>query len=238
MPQFAEWLKRVRKVTDQTVQRHVNNVKIFMSWMGDPAEYSFKISNHDRHAKKLKHSKRWLSEKEVAKCLSYPWKGRGELHQLKYKLIVRILVETGCRVKELACLQGRNVNIEEQVLYLSTSKTEPRPAFFSPTTQGLFLQLKKKFWKQRELFPSVDRIKQVVTEMIVDLGLKNGKDGRGVHTFRHYAASYLFFIGGMRVEEVAIIMGDTVKIIQDTYLHPPETVLREKISTAWGWKGE
>ena len=236
MPLYAKWLKQERQITDQSVQQHINNVKIFLAWLGHPVEYTYKISNHDKQAKKRKHSKRWLSENEVAMCLNYPFENSSKINQIKYRLIIRLLVETGCRAKELACLQGYEVDIDEQTLYLSTSKTEPRPAFFSPITQELFLKLKKKkgAWKG-ELFPSVDRIKQVVNEMLGELGLKNGKDGRGPHVFRHYMSSYLFFIGKMRIEEIAVLMGDTVQIVQSVYLHAPELVLREKISAAWGW---
>jgi len=237
MPAFAKWLKKTREITDQSVQQHINNVKIFLSWLGHPVEYTFKISNHDRQAKKRKHSKRWLSENEIAKCLAYPFENSTKTNQIKYRLIIRLLIETGCRVNELACLWGSDVDIDEQTLYLSTSKTEPRAAFFSPTSQALFLQLKKNSgaWGKL-LFPSVDRIKQIVNEMLVDLKLKNGKDGRGCHTFRHYTASHLFFVGKIRIEEIAILMGDTVEIIQKVYLHAPELFLREQISSAMGWE--
>ena len=236
MPLYAKWLKQERQITDQSVQQHINNVKIFLAWLGHPVEYTYKISNHDKQAKKRKHSKRWLSENEVDMCLNYPFENSTIVNQIKYRLIVRLLVETGCRAKELACLTGAEVDIDEQTLYLSTSKTEPRPAFFSPASQGLFSQLKKKkgVWKG-ELFPSVERIKQIVNEMLGELGLKSGKDGRGPHALRHYFASYLFFIGKMRIEEIAILMGDTVQIVQTIYLHPPELVLKEKVSDAMGW---
>lgn len=237
MPLFARWLKQSRKITDQSVQQHINNVKIFLNWLGHPVEYSYRISNHDKQARKKKHSKRWLSENEVAMCLNYPFENASTtVNKIKYKLIVRLLVETGCRAKELACLDAADVDIDNQTLYLATSKTEPRPAFFSPLARELFLQLKKKVSWRGNLFPSVDRIKQIVNEMLVDLKLKNGKDGRGPHCFRHYFASYLFFVGGMRIEEVAILMGDTVEVVRSLYLHCPEMLLREKITDAMGWK--
>ena len=50
--------------------------------------------------------------------------------------------------------------------------------------------------------------------MLKALGLKNGADGRGPHVFRHYFASYLFFVGGMRIEEVATLIGDTVDTVR------------------------
>ena len=85
------------------------------------------------------------------------------------------------------------------------------------------------------LFPSTARIRQVVNEMLKDLGLKNGADGRGPHTFRHYTASYLFYAGNMRIEDIAFLMGDTVDMIRTRYLHPTPMMLRERVAKAMGW---
>jgi integrase len=90
-------------------------------------------------------------------------------------------------------------------------------------------------WEGR-IFPNVSRIKEIVTVMFKDLGMKNGKDGRGPHVFRHYFASHLFFVGNMRIEEVATLMGDTVDTVRSVYLHCPANVLKSKTRRAMGWK--
>ena len=96
-------------------------------------------------------------------------------------------------------------------------------------------QLKASEWGKC-LFPEVGRIKEIVTDMLKDLGLKSKNDGRGCHTLRHYTASHMFFVGGMRIEEVATLMGDTVDTVRNVYLHCPTDVLREKVRTAMLWK--
>ena len=101
--------------------------------------------------------------------------------------------------------------------WLNDSKTDPRATFFSPETSEYIRVLKNSmlsFGWVGPLFPSAARIRQVVNEMLKDLGLKNGADGRGPHTFRHYTASYLFYFGNMRIEDIAFLMGvtaDTMK---------------------------
>ena len=107
-----------------------------------------------------------------------------------------MLYETGARVKELSHVKVRDVDIEERIIWLYDSKTEPRPAIFGPETQDMLSQLResKTFW-EGTLFPSKLRIRQVVVEMLEDLGLKQSKDGRGPHTFRHFVASHLFYNG-------------------------------------------
>ena len=232
MPRLAKWLKEERGITDQSVHQHITNIKIFLNWLGCPVNYTYKISNHDKQAKKQKHSRRWLSENEIDMCLDYSFENSAEAN--RNRLIIRLLIETGCRAKELACLRSDDVDIEEQTLYLSDSKTEPRVAFFSPTTQEMFLKLKKNKWSGK-LFPSVERIKQIVNEMLTNLNLKKSGDGRGPHTFRHYFSSHLFFAGKIRIEEIAMLMGDTVQTVQNVYLHCPELIMRQRVSEAMGW---
>jgi integrase/recombinase XerD len=237
MPIFAKWLKQERRITDQSIQQNITNVKIFLNWLGYPVEYTYKISNQDRQAKKRKHSKRWITKEEIQLCLGYKFPNSSRINSLKYRLIIRLLIETGCRAKELSELQIEDIDIKRKTLYLSTSKTEPRFAFFSTATQSLFRKLESiqgGQWQggqeENRIFPSTGRIKQIVSEMFASLGLKNGKDGRGPHTFRHFFASHLFFVKGVKIEEIAILMGDTIQTVQNVYLHCPEDVLREKLA--------
>ena len=67
-------------------------------------------------------------------------------------------------------------------IWLNDRKTEPRAAFFSPETSEYIRVIKQSmlsFGWMGPLFPSAARIRQVVNEMLKDLGLKNGADGRG-----------------------------------------------------------
>lgn len=232
MKKFARWIKS-RDITDQSVRQHLNHVKIFLRWAGHPVEYTYKISNKARQARKLKHSKRWFSQDDIEMCLQ--WQG-ARIN----RLIIRLLIETGCRAQELADVQWKDIDLETRTMYITSSKTEPRAVFFSPVVRKMFkLCIEQDFLLQdnSKPFPSVHQIKTIVTDILSELGLKNGPDGRGPHTFRHYMASHLFFRGGMKIEELAILMGDTVAMVQGTYLHCPEDFLRENTAKAWGWEG-
>jgi integrase len=114
------------------------------------------------------------------------------------------------------------------------SKTEPRPAFFSPETRDLFIQLKrtKTFWDGK-VFPGVPGIQGVIAEMLSDLGLQ--RPGRGPHTFRHYLATKLFYEGEMRIEDISVLLGTTVEIIVKNYLHPTPDMLKRRVFKAMQW---
>ena len=235
MPNLAASMRR-RKISDQTIYQKFTGIKIFLKWAGFPSQYTFHISNTGKKAFKLKHARRWLSEAELRSCREYPF--TKSANALRDRLLVSLLIETGCRARELATLKGADVEMEAGSLFLSDSKTEPRPAFFSRETYELMEKLKRKVgdrWNGK-IFPDVDRIKEIITCMFKDLGMKNGKDGRGPHVFRHYFASHLFFVGNMRIEEVATLMGDTVDTVRSVYLHCPVDVLKIKTRRAMGWK--
>ena len=60
--------------------------------------------------------------------------------------------------------------------------------------------------------------------------------GRGPHTFRHFVATKLFYDGGMRIEDVATLMGTTAENITKNYLHPTPLMLRERVFDAMKWE--
>ena len=235
MPQIAKALQK-RGITDQTIYQKFTGIKIFLKWAGFPSNFTFHISNTGKKAFKLKHAKRWLTQEELETCRAYTFP-KSE-NALRDRLLVALLIESGCRARELAVLRGDDIDMVGGALFLSDSKTEPRPAFFSRETYELMERVKRQLGQRwnGKIFPDVTRIKEIVTTMFKDLGMKNGRDGRGPHVFRHYFASHLFFVGNMRIEEVATLMGDTVDTVRSVYLHCPVDVLKAKTRRAMGWK--
>jgi integrase len=126
-------------------------------------------------------------------------------------------------------------------VFLSVSKTEIRPAFYSQETADLVLKLQNStvsFFKEDwngPVFPAVGMCKKIITGMLSDLGLKKQNDGRGPHTFRHYAATHLYYNGDMDLNDLAIVLGDKPDTIRDNYLHPTPAMLRRRVEKAWGW---
>ena len=233
---FVKGLEK-RNLSGQTIQQYINCVKIYLKWAKMPLEYTYKVSNKDRQANKLKHLNRWFQEDDIAKCLAYTFPYASSPDKaLLYRVLIRLLAETGGRIGEIANIQMEDVDIEECMVVIH-GKTEPRPVFFSPDTREMLKSLRQSFkaW-HGALFPSVMRLQQVVTEMLNDIGLKKEGDGRGPHTFRHYVASYLFY-SGMRIEDVSFLLGDTVETIVKNYLHPTSLMLKERVAKAMKWEG-
>ena len=124
------------------------------------------------------------------------------------------------------------------MVWLRESKTQPRAVFFSLETGKVFEKVVREkqaqIWtKSVNLFPSVGHIKRIINDMLRDLGLKNEKDGRGPHTFRHYCATYLHYVGGMSISDIGFLLGDTPDMIRERYLHPTPEMLKGRMDKVW-----
>lgn len=233
---FVSYLENEKKVSGKTIQQYLTCIKIFLKWCGITVDFTYKISNEERKRVKVKAMERWFTELDISKCLNYASpNGKALLN----KIIVRLLIETGCRVRELSFVKVKDIDTDDGIIWLHDSKTEPRPAFFSKETAGMIEKLRDSniFWEDDvQVFPDVNAIKHSITKMLEELGLKSEKDGRGPHSFRHWTASHLFYSGGVRIEDIAFLMGDTVETVTKIYIHPTPLMLRERIAKGWGWE--
>ena len=223
---FSKYLED-KGVAGTTIQQYQIVVKIFLKWNGTPVEYTYRIPNRERKANALKRMNRWFDEDDIEKCKNYEHKG---MMALRDELIIRLLIETGIRIQELSDITSKDVDLKERTIRIKTSKTKPRVVFFSPETQQ-----KWPDGLMKKIFPGTEQIYNIVRSMFEDLGLKKAKDGRGAHTFRHYCATYLFYVGNMRLEDVARLLGDTPDVIERQYIHPTPKMLRERTDKAMGW---
>lgn len=233
LPAYATFLERQGKA-GTTIAQYINIFKLMMKAMGTPIEFTYRRKSEDRKAQKLKQMDRWFNESDVERCLAY------SSPSARDRLLIRLLTETGARVKEMAFVTWADVDLDTNTIWLRTSKTQPRPSFFSDESAMLFKSIKKAslfgFYNDESIFPSVSRMKTIVIDILRELGLKSPRDGRGCHTFRHWCATYLYYTGGMRLTDIAMLLGDKVETIRSTYLHPTPTMLRIRVAKAMGWK--
>lgn len=226
---FAKYLDK-KNLSGQSKQRYITCVKIFMKWAGHPVQdFVYKMSNKERQQNKRKHLDRWFEDEDIQVCLDYKFSKHNNLEQIMYQILIRLFVETGARVGELAKAKREDFHEDYIVIH---GKTEPRPVFFTEETKNLIDEYFCSVSRRQEMFPDERRIKAVITDMLKDLGLKNGSDGRGPHTFRHYNATKLFYDGNMDIETIAFLLGDKVETIREHYLHPTISMLRSRVTKA------
>ena len=233
--EFALWLKR-RGVKDGSIQYYINRVKQWLRDEGIPVEYTYKVSSDQKKEKRLKNRERWFSANDIHTILFEAEKEGGAV-----ELAVNILLDTGMRIRELASMKLEN--IDGQVLFIDDSKTDPRFVFITSFTLGL-LQAFLKLSSRQEMLEETDEptllfhglsqpaLQKRITRFLGQIGMKNGADGRGPHTFRHYHASYLYFVGKMPLDKIAIMLGDKPDVVFSTYIHlsDPEWMQNEVVS--------
>ncbi len=236
MKNFAAYLEEKGSLSGQSVQQYLTCTKIFLNWAGHHVEYVYRRSNQDIQENKRKHLDRWFSDMEIEMCLQYDFANNNKWGIAPMlQAIVHILIETGCRVGEISNIKLDDMHLDDQYIIVH-GKTEPRPVIISEETVEMIRKvlIKPPFHGADSFFPEVSQIKGAVKRMLFDLGLKTASDGRGPHTFRHYAATYLYYTGGMDIESLAFLLGDKVDTIRSKYLHPTPEMIRKKVLMAWG----
>nr|WP_321399408.1 site-specific integrase [uncultured Desulfobacter sp.] len=219
-----------------TIQHYLTVTKFFLKKIGHQVNHTYKIPRDAKRRHDLKHQRRWFSDQDIALCMTY----RFPAMHIRNHLLVRLLVETGARVNEIAHIQVGNVNFEKRTILISYSKTIPRPVFFSQES-GIFM---KRYFADKfpdpalvsdeNIFPGKNQIYKVIVGMLDDLDLKSHGDCRGPHTFRHYVATYLHYVKNMKLTSVAALLGDTPETISGNYLHPTAEMLQSEVERAFG----
>lgn len=230
LPAFCQHLKD-QQVSDESVQHYLGIVKTMMRRTGCPIEYTHYVPAEARKKKQAKQLERWFDEDEVARMLAYDFKGYRTPQ--RNQLLVRLIFDTGARIDEIASIKTADIDLESRTIYLTTSKTVFRPVFISPETADMMRAIMLSgAW---EGFPGTQQCKKIFLQMLYDLGLKNGNDGRGPHTARHYVATWLHYAGGMEIHDIARLLGDKPETIRDIYLHPTPKMLQRRVDAAMGW---
>ena len=171
MDDYAEYIRTITSA--QTVASYLTISKIFFRFHGVDLKHTYKIPRKDKQDNDLKHERRWFSAEEIAKCKTY----RFRVNHNRNHLLVRLLIETGARVNEIAHIKVGDVRIQDKTILLSHSKTIPRPVFFADET-AIFMDRHLKNFPNPDdyetfIFPSKNMLYKIIDEMLRDLGLKN-----------------------------------------------------------------
>jgi len=222
----------------KTIQSYLTITRSFFRAIGHEIKYTYRLTPEDKKDAQFKSINRWFTEEEIQKCLGYKFAKNHD----RNALIIRILHETGVRVNELAQIRLKDIGTDPQKIMIGESKTQIRYVFISPNTASMLKCYVSKTFDNHFLIynpydklfgVTVGQIKKIVTSMLEDLDIKS--EGRGPHTFRHWCATWLFYEGNMRLEDIAFLLGDTPEQIKTTYLNPTPDMMLKRVSIACGW---
>ncbi len=226
-----------RDMSGSSIKQHITIIKAaFKKIYGRTINYNYEYKANYKKKKQAKDMERWFDDDEIRACLAYTFPGaRDKITRKRNMLLLRLLIETGGRIDEISNIKKKDISVGSCAILIAVSKTVPRYVFFSPQSKLLFEEILPTYETDQEIFPTTGCVKKIVTQALDALGLKSVGDGRGPHTFRHYCATYLYYIGGMDIDDVATLLGDTSDTIKKHYLHPTPGMLYRRVKSAMGW---
>ncbi len=164
-------LSLARRANPTTVRYYVIAVRRFLKWLG--------VNARPALPKARKKEVRALSEEQVRLLIS-------SARNLRTKLIVRLLSETGMRANELLNVRVEDVDLERNMIRLRVTKNgEERVVFFTDETKALLQKYVKKVGSG-PLFPMTY---QALYKTIRRLGERVGIRGLRPHVLRHTFAT-------------------------------------------------
>jgi len=195
----------------------------------------FRVSKKESHAKKIKRDETVLTEIEVmmmlkqADTMTYHKSGLAYYFTHRNQLILKMLAEYGMRLSSLMSINLSDIDFRRRKIIVQSKNQKPyplpivnmvddlrhhvehvrAPAFMSGAEDALFLSRDGK-----RLSDTYAR--KCINDIAAKVGLY--KSQRSTHQLRHYRATH-YYKEGMRVDLIAQIMGLSVPVLKETYLH-------------------
>jgi integrase/recombinase XerD len=219
---FAKYLMD-KGISEHSVRYHFMVIQCFMIYRRwDKKYFKYSPSNEARLAKRKKKQEMFLTETEVRMCLRYDgWKH----NEIRNRLIVRILTETGIRISELVRIKRKDCILSERRIIIYPKKTVGRSVYIGEYTYDvlkIYLNITRGIDDPEALLFRLNehQVKYALNYMIIELGIK--KPGRRCHIFRHFCASNMVFNKGIPMIEASQLLGNSTHTLENNYLYPTE----------------
>jgi len=195
----------------------------------------FRVSKKEVNAKRIKRDEIVLTEIEVmmmlkqAEIMTYHKSGLKYYFAHRNQLILKMLAEYGMRLSSLISINLSDIDFRRRKIIVQSKNQKPYPlpivnmvddlrhhvehvrgpAFMSGAEDALFLSKDGK-----RLSDTYAR--KCINDIAAKVGLY--KHQRSTHQLRHYRATR-YYKEGMMVDLIAQIMGLSVPVLKETYLH-------------------
>lgn len=210
-------------------------VKTFIKWVGINT-----IDLNPVYGTLIKHQpfnviSRYFSDEDILKMQRYPFYNKSEVANIRSRLIIQMLIDTGIKITEMASLEWAHVDIASKTFWIVNGNITPRPAFLSQRACDLMEKYMDNIeHAKKNVFDcELKTIINTVNACIGDCGLQTGIASRDAYTFRTYFATNLYCNGDMPLDMIAYLLGEDEKHIKNKLIHPWPSLLRERIYKTW-----
>lgn len=173
-----------------------------------------------------------IDEKDLKKIMNYMYKLEYDLVNLTYKLVIMLLFDTGVRINELLNIKRENVNIDNQSILLTITKTgKSRYCYFTEFSKILLAEYLKHYIEHGYLLHNYNTNRKLTYRSVRCLMERIKKECNikklHPHMFRHTFAT-LLINNGANVYDVMRLLGHTSVRTTEIYLHNNEKRNLEK----------
>ena len=195
----------------------------------------FKVNKKERHMKRIERDEKVLTDIEVAMMLKHAdtltYNKSGMQYYFAHRnwLIIKMLAEYGMRLSSLMSVNLLDIDFRRRKIILESKNQKPYPLPILNMVDDLSYHIehvRNPRWKGELKIPlflskngrrlSDTSARRAINRIAARLNLY--KPQRSTHQLRHYRATR-YYKEGMRVDLIAQIMGLSVPVLKETYLH-------------------
>lgn len=157
--------------------------------------------------------------------------------KLIYKVLILLLIDTGARINEILKIEKKNINLKENEILLTTTKTKSdRIVFFiNDTKENIIKLVNKKIDNKYLLFNELrnrpmnyDDVRYIMRKIKEDLNIKKLHP----HMFRHTHATILIENGADLISVMKILGHNNIKTTE-RYLHMSKKHVKKNFTEAF-----
>lgn len=198
---------------------------------------TFKHSNIDfdylYQIQKLKETKKtfdMISDKDIKRILDYT-KSLIAQDKLMYQALILLLLDTGARINEVMNIEKKNINlIEDEILLTTTKSSEDRKVFFIEDTKEVIKQILKLENKTPYLLYNIRKERQInyddVRYFFKHIKNELEIDKLHAHMFRHTHATILIENDADLISVMKLLGHRNIKTTE-RYLHLSNSFIKK-----------
>lgn len=221
---------QTRNVKNVTINKRIMIIKQILDHANNISLINFNYLKETKKLKEVQPKKNILTISEIIKLQQYAYSLTHDPVELRNQLIILLLITTGIRRTELSLLKKKNINFNDNSIFLDHTKTgETRYIYFDQYIKQLMKKIITTNDSEYIIVESRNNKEPFnadnITKLLTKIKRKLGFSSLSPHILRHTFATHLLK-NGANIESVRILMGHANIKTTQIYLHLDENTVR------------
>ena len=234
---FINYLKNQNsKLKNNTINKYIENFKYMLNFAVDQNIIEYNPLQKLKKLPKDDVETKIIDNNYFYQIRNYLIDLPNTKYNLRNKTFIFILMDTGIRISELKNLKVENINLKDNTIKLTYTKTRKfRTVFFTDITKKHLQKLITSESLKEYIYVSDNNPKKILNHNYIYKFLNKIKYDLNIpddvsitcHKWRHTLATSLLN-NGMNIEEVRKILGHSTITMTTRYLHVNTSILQDK----------